>query len=297
MAICSCNITLGGTGKGKCEPIQDVLANLFAVRTFDDSGVKNSIGVGDTVDSTYLTGKLNEADGSKRWYPLRQQKQVVDERAEAITETIDNVDYNTDKGVRTYSGAVIKADTVFLDNISGLECGAWSFFGIDKSNRIIGQVSIDGTELYPLPSEEGTVNTNLVKTSVGVIQKVLLTFTYSTLLRDEDLRLMESTADLVNAQGLLDVNAAISSESTTGFVADLTTDYGYFGDPIKVVGWVLADFALYNETQASAVVITSVTEAPDGTYTFVTPAQTSSDVLTLTDTKDGFELSQTINIP
>jgi hypothetical protein len=46
------------------------------------------------------------------------------------------------------------------------------------------------------------------------------------------------------------------------------------------------------------VVITSVTESPDGTYTFVIPAQTSADVLTLNLQKDGFDMTAlTVVIP
>ena len=53
-------------------------------------------------------------------------------------------------------------------------------------------------------------------------------------------------------------------------------------------GAVLADFDLYNDTATASVVITSVTESPDGTYTFVIPAQTSADSMTLNLQKDGF---------
>ena len=99
-------------------------------------------------------------------------------------------------------------------------------------------------------------------------------------------------------RGILDVNAVYSSISTTGFVMATTSDYGDVKTPLVVKGLLLADFSLYNNTAAASVVITSVTESPDGTYTFVIPAQTSADVMTLTISADGFELQDTtITIP
>jgi hypothetical protein len=61
---------------------------------------------------------------------------------------------------------------------------------------------------------------------------------------------------------------------------------------------LLADFTVYNETTTSAVTITSATELPDGTYTFVFAAQTSADVLTLALVKDSLEMTDlTVTVP
>jgi hypothetical protein len=92
------------------------------------------------------------------------------------------------------------------------------------------------------------------------------------------------------------VMGAASSITTTGFVSKIDTIYGAKYDSAVFAGGVLADFTLYNETTASSVTITSVTEAPDGTYTFVIPAQSSADVLTLTFAKLGFYASSTLSI-
>ena len=97
-----------------------------------------------------------------------------------------------------------------------------------------------------------------------------------------------------DVNGLTDVNVAVSNESTTGFTGVATLDYGSCLNPEKFVGAQLADWSLYNDTQDAAVVITSATEGPDGTYTFVYAAQTPADVLTLTiNLSTGFELSTT----
>jgi hypothetical protein len=91
---------------------------------------------------------------------------------------------------------------------------------------------------------------------------------------------------------------AATSISTTGFSTELTYDYGTAVTKQKFKGAVLADFTLYNETTTASVTITSVTEATDGNYDFVIPAQTSADVLTLSLSKDGFEMTDlTVTIP
>lgn len=297
MGACACNVGFGNTGKANCEPIQDVTAKLIFVRTFADDGTKNAIPVGTVVDDAFIEARINEVDVSKRWYPSRRLVAVEDVRGDNATESIDGVDYITDKGQRTFVGFSPKTDAVYLGKISQGECGQFSVFIVDKSNRIIGEESEDGLNLYPVAIEEGTYYTRLVKTTQSTVQKTEIGFTFSILSNDEDLRLTQATGDLLGSTGLLDVNATNSGESTVGFVSALALDYGYFGSEIPVVGWVLADFELYNVTQDVAVVITSVTETPDGTYTFVIPAQTAADELTLKGVKTGFELTSTIQIP
>jgi len=59
---------------------------------------------------------------------------------------------------------------------------------------------------------------------------------------------------------------------------------------------------LFNTTTNSAIVITSVTEAPEGTYAFLYPIQTAADVLRLstdrtTGNKPGKFLEELITLP
>jgi len=297
--MCECNISFGNTGKANCEPISDVTAKLIFVKTYADDGTRNAVLLTQAVDEAFLLERLNDADKSKRWYPSRPLVNVVDERADPVTETIEGVNYITDEGVRTFVGESVKTDTVYLGKISRGKCGAFSVFVVDKSGRLIGEISADGLSLNPLMIEQGTFSTKLVKTTSATVQRTQISFAYSTLIQDEDLRLRSSCADLVNAQGLLDVNAAVSGEAVTGFASVLTLDYGFAGAPRPVVGWVSADFEVYNVTQATSITPISVTENPDGTYTFVYTAAASADVIRLTQsaTKTGFELYKLITTP
>lgn len=300
MAVCECNIGFGNTGKASCEPIQDITKKLFFVNTFDSNGLRNSIPTGTVVDNDYLNERLNDTDKSKRWYPSRPLVAVTDERAEPQTEDIEGIAYVIDDGVRTFSGQSVKTDSVYLGKISQGKCGDFSVFVVDASNRLVGEISSDLTELYPLRLEEGTFWTLLVKPTNSTIQKTSINFIYSTLLKDEDLRLFSTTADLKDAVGLLDVFAENSAIALTGFVAKLTLDYGYANGLLAVEGWGVSDFVLTNQTTNTPVVIASVTESPAGTYEFVYPTVASGDVLVLTQAnpaKDGFELASTIVTP
>jgi hypothetical protein len=91
----------------------------------------------------------------------------------------------------------------------------------------------------------------------------------------------EGLVDFGTLEGLIDANIALSSITTTGFVATITTDYGTALTDGKVKGQLSADFSLYNDTDSASIPITTVTETADGVYTFVMPAQTASDDFTV----------------
>ena len=69
-----------------------------------------------------------------------------------------------------------------------------------------------------------------MKTADATVAKLQLDFTYSKDEADEDIKMIladETTPDVRDLTGLIDVNAgAASSISTTGFVTELTFDYG-----------------------------------------------------------------------
>ena len=301
MALCLCSLTLGNTGTPSKQTIAAVTKKVVFVPLYADDGTRNSVASTDTLNLAYFTALVNNADASKRWYPTPEIKNITDERADPTVETFtDNTTAIAAQGVRSFLGLANNMGGVFLSKLQAIKCNKVGVYFIDECGKLVGTVSADGLSLYPVAISDGSFDPRMVKTTDSTIAKVQLGFNVSSLEQDYNLRVVETEADadLLNLSVLLDVNAAISAPSTTGFVAALTLDYGPFGDAIKVKGWLLADFVLYNETSEAAIVITSVTEGPDGTYTFVIPAQTPADVLTLTSSKDGFELvAATITIP
>jgi len=142
-----------------------------------------------------------------------------------------------------------------------------------------------------------------VEATDTTVEKLNISFDWLLSEEDGNLRFIVPTADLFSSNGLLDIAATMTNISTTGFKAKLFTKEGY-GDISKkypMTGLLLADFVLYNVTDSAAVTITSVTEDPEGTYTFAFTAQTSADVLRLTPSLDGYDFTSvvatTVTIP
>lgn len=308
MEFCACNGTLKNTGTPSKQRVIAAGSSLVAVPMKADDGTANEISNTDTIDQAYIDALINNEDPSKRWYPIGEFQNEDDVRGDALSESFnDGSSVLTQQGVRTYTGWLINYAAAYLDVLESFKCQSFGVYAIDDCGALIGSVSKDGTKLRPIRVNENSWNPTYVKATPTVSAKVQLVFEFAQIEKDKDLRVIsedEITADLLDIEGLLPVAAAISGEAATGFVAALTVDYDIFlsAEKEKVIGWVDSDFALFNKTTNLAVSITSVTEAPQGTYTFVIPAQTSADVLELTNVKTtgnkpGFAVEQEIIIP
>lgn len=308
MEFCACDGSIQNTGTPTKQRVIASGVKLIAVNMKADDGTENKILSSDTIDQAYIDALINNEDPSKRWYPIGEFKNQEDVRADAVTETFtDNSTIITQQGLRTYTGMLINYAAAYLGALESFKCQSFGLFIVDACGGLTGSISSDGLSLNPVRVNENSWNPTFVKATPVVSAKVALAFEFSQLEKDKNLRVIsaaEIDADLLDEEGLLPLKATISAEATTGFVAALKVDYDIFIDASKaeVPGWLVTDFALFNETSNSAIVITTVVEAPVGTYTFVIPAQTPSDVLTLTNlktsgTKPGFGLEETINIP
>ena len=304
--FCACSETLQNTGTPNQQRAVSTGKKLFIVPMIADDGTENGIANTDTIDQAYLTALINNADPSKRWYPVGTFVNQEDVRGDAITETFsDGSSSITQQGVRTYTGWLKSFAPVYIDALQSFKCTPFGIYSVDSCGDITGSVNKAGTLLRPIQVNEESWNPTYVKGTPTVLPKVQLMFEFSMLERDSSLRVIKAsdiTADFLGAKGLLELIGTPSAESTTGFVLDVKVDYDAFldADKAQVTGWVLADFDVYNETDGADVTITSVTEGADGVYTFVIPAQTAADVLTVTNdltAKPGFNLSTTVTIP
>lgn len=302
--FCSCDGILQNTGKPSKQRAVNNGLILIAVQMKADDGTSNQIAKSDTIDDAFVTAKLNNVDPSKRWFPIGPFTNVTDERADAATETFsDGSSSVVQQGVRTYTGWLNGYAPNYISQLDSFKCIDFGIYAIDGCGNLIGSLSADGLYLNPIRVNKGSWNPTYVKATDTVSAKVQLSFEFSQLEKDKKLRQIlesEMTADLTAIEGLRTISASVSGITTTGFVAALTLPFDDFKEAVKVEGWVLADFDLYNTTTAASIVITTVTESPDGTYTFVIPAQTSADVLRLrvdSTAKPGFWIEELITIP
>ena len=149
-------------------------------------------------------------------------------------------------------------------------------------NKIKAKLDLIQNESFSAGFVKGTDTTK---------QKIQMNFIVDTLMNDSDLGMIEAvniTADLKGSRGLVDVVAGVPSGiSTTEFTVQLNTKYGGKLNPIAAEGLVLADFSMAELSPTPApIVISSVTESAitAGLYTFTFPAETSADVLQVSNT-------------
>jgi len=296
METCRCDRPIGNTGTA-CSPLYAETKYAILVPMFDSTGANNKITLTSTFDSTYFTNLINQADLSKRWCPTPELKNVADERADDVRDG-DTDDFVTE-GKRTFTAMISGVDATpqLAKKLKLWRCVEFGLFQIDKRGKIIGE-QVTAGEMLPLRVKNDTLSVKWVPPSKERVQKIIITCDFADEVLDENIimiTLNEMDADPRNLKGLLDVYATISAITTTGFKAKLYTDFGTPINPVVVEGLLVGDFALAELSPTpGAIAITSVTENPDGTYTFVIPAQTSGDVLELTPTKSGYDFTEVI---
>ena len=299
MAVCKCDSGLVNSGIPNCVTGFERIVKLFFVYQVANDGTSNGIPCTQTIDEAYLTSKLNETDSSKRWYPTGKISTITEVRNDPTTETIDNVDLIVEKGSRTFNGFFVDTATAsptYLKFLKSAECPSIMYFGIDVNGTIVGIESIEGVGLIEtlqgLKIQQKSMFSRPVPATSTTVAKNELTFTLDQLVQDEDIAFIsaaEITADLLNANGLLDVTLNDTSSSVTELVVDAKLVYGSLCSKLPFSGAdIVGDWALFNVTDALAIPISSVVENPAGTYTFTFSAQTSLDEITLTLAKDGY---------
>ena len=298
--FCACNGTLYNTKADNKQRVVGSGVKFYLVPLQADDGTANVILSSDTLDQTFIDGKVYNTDASKRWYPVGEFKNQEDVRADTVTESFsDGSSAITQQGVRTYTGWLVSYAPKYIERLQSFSCTKFGVYIVDSCGGLTGSVSKDGTELKPIKINNSSWNPTYVKGTPTVSAKVQLVFEFAQTERDEYLRVISNSeigADLLADDGILELTAVAGAASTTTVNITLTYDDGIFLNGFKnsVVGLVLADFAMYNNTTMSSVTITSVTETvagQSGSYDIVYPAQTAADEVTFSSGKQEFNWS------
>jgi len=183
--------------------------------------------------------------------------------------------------------------------IQSCACDSVSFYAVDIERNLRGMIKEFGApdqDLYPIKIQDESLEAMLVQAANDNPDHLRVSFQYDVNEKDELQRIYPGNltiADLLRAKGLIDVFSAYSDVTTTGFTVKLKTLYSQ-GEKYNVPGLLIGDFDLYNETDAAAITITSVTEVSPGEYDFVISTTPTSDVKRLTPTKTGFDFTKVV---
>jgi len=307
MAVCKCDTGIVNSGIPSCVSGFGRIAKLFFVYQVATDGTSNAIPCSQTIDETYLTSKLNEADPSKRWYPTDKISNVTEVRNDPTTETIDNIDSIVEQGSRTFNGFFVgkaASTPTYLKFLKSVQCPSVMYFGIDVNGTIVGVETLlsGAAALTGINIQPQTLNSRPVPATATTLAKNEITFSVDSLVQDETIAYISAdqiTADLLNANGLIDVTLIEGAAATVGTANVLASFiYGSLCNKEKFEGATGADFLINNVTTSSVVTVTGATEASGGNYELTFAAQTAGDVLNIQVSKEGFSSNVvTITIP
>lgn len=248
---------------------------IIAQRKFATDGTRNQIDVTTTLNQAYFDGKVQNADASKRWYPIGGLENVVQERAESITQSYDSGrTIKIQDGIKTFTSLKPEAEYAFLGKLEAFDCQLFDIYLVDIDGNLKGEISADGAFLNGMEVASGTWDARYSEATDTKANEIMINFQFAKSVNDSDLRMIVpsemANVDLLELDGLIDINGVYTSPTATGVVAALTLDYGTAVTPVKVEGLVTADFpTVTNTATLTTYAVSGATEAPAGTYTLV----------------------------
>jgi hypothetical protein len=280
---------LSNTGRPNCVPIQSVTSKMIMVPLKDSTGADNFIDLSSALPT--WSDLINEADASKRWFPLPVFENVDLPKADS---TFDEANSGRmvfiRQGKRSFAGELWAEDSspTLLGKLQNNRCVDFGVYLIDVNGNLVG--SKVGEGLYPIPVDNPSFDPKLMFATDTTVQKIMVAFDFDRLFDESTMYMITPTEAGVNfntLEGLIDVNVTNAVKTTTTLTFDAVLDYGTALNPIKFIGAVSADFVLNNLTTGLAVSVTAV-ENTDGNYTLTYTAPTTGNSMELTIAKTGF---------
>ena len=110
--MASCCKQIGKNTGTDCTPLARRAKQIILVPTFDADGNKNFIDLTTaTLDETYFDAQSNNADTSKRWYPLPILEDINITRGDSYTQTFESGRaILLNKGAKAFTGFGLATD-------------------------------------------------------------------------------------------------------------------------------------------------------------------------------------------
>lgn len=292
MQSCDCNAGLSNTGIPSCVPVQGITSSLIVVPLTANDGSKNGIDL--TASIPVWADYVNDADASKRWFPLPKFENVELPKADSLFEEANSGrKAYLRQGVRSFAGELWQDDSTptFLGKLAKSRCVQFGIYIIDVFGNLIG--SKVGNTLCPIPVDNDSWDPKFMFATDSTVQKIMLGFDFYRLFDESTMKMItpeESGIDFNTLEGLLDVNLSVSSAGTTSLAVSANLDYGTAYDPIKYKGATSpSDWLLENLDAGTPITISSVTEPSDGNYVLTYGGIAVGVNLKLSVAKTGYE--------
>lgn len=301
MIGCNCNVGLSNTGRPNCVPIFGITSSLILVPIYANDGTKNGIDLGNALPT--WSDLINEADASKRWFPLPEFENVELPKADSQFEEANSGRMVfLRQGKRSFAGELWAEDSTptLLGKLQVSRCVDFGVYVVDVNGNLIG--SEVGGYLYPIPVDNQSFDPKFAFATDSTTQKIMLGFDFDRLFDESTMYMItveEAGVDFTTLEGLKDVNLIGLASTTTVASFSAKLDYGTALNKIKYVGAdQLSDWSITNVTDNVTFAPDSVTESPDGTYSlnFATNTATSGDVIKVSVSKLGFSGSATATV-
>ena len=288
--LCSCDTGVNGFGVVDCYGAPDRVVGL-AFQSLKNGGVNNVITA--PLSQSDWEALLWNKNGEERISLLSDVKAYVSERDDAVTETIDTIDYFISEGKKMVSFQIIGSPYKLKEYVDSLRCQRSGFYGVSASGQILGRSKSTGAqdEIFSIPVQQGTIYSKMIDKTKETLAKMQVTFQIDENFNDADLVFIpvdEVTADLFDTEAMIQATAVTSGTSTTlATTQEIQLNFSLSGqisangqEPLEAYNASL-NWEAYNNTTLAAVVISSVSESSTtaGLYTLTFAAQTTADVI------------------
>ena len=280
--------TFQKNGKGMALP-----EGIYVVPLKNDAGEDFVIDTsGDyTLTQAILDGWLKDADKSQRMTWMGKIDNWTPEKSDNVVETTSRQnEYQILKGIYKYNFQVKNPDTTVIDAYDEAACSSrdLGFLIVDACEKLYGEEKSPNM-VYPIPMAKGTYSGDYLFHTDTETGFIMVTWNIDRKFKAKNLNYVGSvTADLLNPQGLIDVNIAnISNITTTGFDFDILMETGGSGTECPVEGLVTEDFSLDEISPVAGNVSVTISDNGDVSpkYSALYAAQDSDDILELTGTQ------------
>jgi len=285
-SLCSCNGAIGNTGYPNFKPF-GVTNSVFLVPLVADDGTRNKLDGTSSTLGADLLAMVNNADPSKRAYPIHALKNVTHTEADPIYETADNTErFKVQNGVKTLAFEKWGVTNQWFGKLQDI-CVEFGVYLVDNCGNVQGDK--DGDNLYPRAVNQGSYDAMWMDATATTSAKATFQMDYRLTTTDGNQWMIAADAfgDEFNPlymEGLIDVNITVGTIAAGTMEFSTTLDYGYLNDRKVYEGATLADIEVFNVTTDSVVTPDSLTASStvDGDYTLAySTGVTAADELTI----------------